>query len=411
MFPALPFCTRCGRKLLETDNFCPGCGLDIRAPAQVEQPQTAEPLAGARGLGRNTVVYLKNEGLLGVQVSSDSILFLAFVIPIPILASIYYFLQDGTLSLYFALWVAASGLIYDELRWHGLVGLGESSPDDPQLGRKSWLIPWSSIRMADWNGRTLWFSSTGRPRKLSVTFDEKDAPSVQQSMTASGVRYSWRGPRLPELLTRFTTLAIILFVAAQVIIILAATTPFLPGEEAVYKSVLNNTQSQIVGSSFLGEFQAIFLNNLQVALGGAVPFLGTIGFGLASYNTGRVIQLIALDAGASPLRILAVLYILPHTWVEESAYPIAAAAGMLGVTKWRSVTPEDFAKWTNWGSTKLAVALAGAGLILIVAGLIETLTTYLGILGIALWVPLIFGAYLLVKSFQKKGGDVGPMSP
>ncbi len=404
------FCIRCGKELLPADNFCPVCGLDTRAQATTAQPQTPGVVPGARGLGRNTIVYIVNEGLQGLQIRSDATLFLAFVLPIPVLAALYYTLQASAVSLFFALWVAASGLIYDELRRRGLAGLGGYSTDNPPAGRKSWLVPWSSIRMADWNGRTLWFSSAGQTRKASVTFDEKDAPSVQQSLTASGVRYSWRGPRLPERLTQFTTLAIILFVVAQVIIILAATMPFFPGEEALYRSVLNDTQSHLAGASFLGEFQAIFFNNIQVALSGAVPFLGAIGFGLDSYNTGRVIQVIALDAGTSPLRILAVLYILPHTWVEESAYPMAAAAGMLGVTKWRSVGPGDFAKWTNWGSTKLALALAGAGLILLAAGLIETLTTYLGVLAIALWVPVVFGAYLLAKMLRKKRGELAPTS-
>ena len=256
--------------------------------------------------------------------------------------------------------------------------------------------------MADWNGRTLWFSSTGQARKLSVTFDMKDAPSVQQNLTTSGVKYSWRGSRLPEFLTRFTTLAILLFIISQILLILAATLPFLPGEEDVYRSVLNNTTSQIAGASFLEEFRAIFLNNIQVALGGAVPFLGTIGFGIASYSTGRVIQVIAIDRGISSVRILVDLYVLPHTWVEESAYPIAAVAGMLGVTRWRSVAPGDFIRRRNWGSTKLILALTGVGVILLVAGLIETTTSYIGALAVVLWVPTLGGYYLMVRRHRKR---------
>ena len=403
----MAFCTRCGKELLPTDNFCTRCGLNLSS-AQPAQPPTKEATSGARGLGRNTVVYVVKEGLQGFQVQSGLALIFAILLPIPVLAFVYYVVQFGTLAIYLTLWIAASGLIYDELRLRGLERLEGSPLGVPDSGAKSWLVPWGSIRMADWNGRTLWFSSTGQTRKLSVTFDQKDAPSVQESLVNSGVRYSWRGPRLPEFLTRFTTLAVILFVISQVILISAATLPFFPGEADVYRSVLNNTTSQVTGTSFLGEFRAIFLNNIQVALGGAIPFLGTIGFSIASYSTGRVIQVIAIDQGVSSVRILADLYVLPHTWVEESAYPIAAVAVMLGVTKWRSVAPDDFSRRRNWGSTKLAAALAGAGIILLVAGLIETTTSYIGALAVALWVPLFGGYYLIAKRYRKQQSEDRP---
>ena len=384
------------------DNFCSGCGLAVGAPQSV-QPPTVEvvPGAGALGLGRNSVVHVVKEGLQGLQIRSDITLFLAFVIPIPVLGIVYFLLGAGALALYLTLWIVMSGLIYDSLRWRGLKSLEMSSPADPQQGRDSWFVPWSSINLADWNGRTLWFSSAGQKRKLAVTFDPEDAPLVQQSLDNSRVRYSWRGPRLPQFITHFTTLVIIFFVISQIILISAATLPFFPGEEGVYKMVLNNTQSQVVGASFFGEFRAIFLNNIQVALGGAIPFLGAIGFSIASYSTGRVVQVIAIDDGISSARILLALYILPHTWVEESAYPIAAVAGMLGVTKWRSVTPRDFRKRLNWGSTKLALALTAAGLILFAAGFIETLTSYIGVLAITLWIPVGVAAFLLRRQYQR----------
>ena len=387
----MPYCTHCGKELQTTDSFCPKCGLRVGAPAQPVQPPAAGVVPGARGLGRNTLLQLTSEGLLGFQIQPDTLLFFAFILPVPILALIWYLIQFGSLAFYITLWVASSGLLYDELRWRGLRAVGGAE------GRASWLVPWNSIRMADWNGRTLWFSSTGQARKLSVTFDQNDAPSVQESLTSAGVKYSWRGPRFPAFLTRFTALAILLFVISQIILISAATLPFVPGEEVVYRGVLNNTTSQLANSTFFEEYRAIFLNNVQVALGGAIPFLGTLAFGIASYSTGRVIQVIAINQGVSPFRLLLELYVLPHTWVEESAYPVAAVAGMLGVTRWRSVTPSEFTRRWNWGSTKLMLALGGAGLILLAAGFIETVTTYIGVLALAIWVPLFVGYYLLSR--------------
>ena len=68
-------------------------------------------------------------------------------------------------------------------------------------------------------------------------------------------------------------------------------------------------------------------------------------------------------------------------------------AGIFALTKWCSVSPSEFARWPNRGSTKLILALAGAAAILFAAGFIETLTTYLGYAGVVLWVPLIVLAY------------------
>jgi uncharacterized membrane protein SpoIIM required for sporulation len=249
--------------------------------------------------------------------------------------------------------------------------------------------------MADWNGRTLWFTSRSPDRRLSITFDKDAAPLVEKTLASQGVRLSWRPPRLPPTLTRFWALVLLLFIIGQATLILAAVLPFFPGEEQTYITILNNTKSSIAGTTFIGEFQAIFVNNVQVALGGAIPFLGTLTYGIANYNTGRVVQVIALtnQPQVQPYAVLIGLYLLPHTWVEESAYPIATMAGIFALTRWRSVSPGKFARRLNRGSTKLVLALVGAAVILLAAGFIETLTTYLGYSAVALWVPLILLAY------------------
>jgi uncharacterized membrane protein SpoIIM required for sporulation len=346
-----------------------------------------------RGLGRNTIAYLTQEGLFCVELRSDTLLFLAFLIPLPALVAIYYVIRSGTLAVYATLWLATSLLLYDELRWRGLRSLSGNIPEN-QDKRHSWLIPWQSIRLADWNGKTLWFSAASS-RKFSVTFDRDDGPLVEKALTSWGVRYSWRPPRFPRVLTRFSTLALLLFVISQIILILAATLPFFPGEEQLYTTIVNNTRSQISGTTFFGEFRAIFLNNIQVAWGGALPFIGTLSFGIASYNTGRAVQAIAIGAQVPSSLVLASLYLLPHTWIEESAYPIATASGLLAVTKWRSVSPTDFNRISSWGSTKLALTLGGVALILMAAGFFEVLVDYLGYDVIALWVPLGIVCYLI----------------
>ena len=335
---------------------------------------------------------------------------MSFLLPLPLLIAVYYVVQAGALAVYATAWIVVSFLLYDEMRWRGVRKLNGPPPPE-RFNKASWLAPWNSIRMADWNGRTLWFTSTNPHRKLSVTFDRDNAPLVERSLTSWGVRYSWRPPRFPRILTQFWTLALVLFVVGQIILILAATLPFFPGEEQMYSTVLNGTHSQVAGATFVEAFRAIYVNNIQVAWGGALPIIGQLSFGLASYNTGRVLQVIAIDAHppVPPSIALFVLYLLPHTWIEESAYPIATVAGLLAVTKWRSVAPGEFAQRRNWGSTKLALSMGGVALILLIAGLVETTGLFIGFGEIFLWAPVAVGYYLFVVWSRKRRQRKPPM--
>jgi len=342
------------------------------------------------------VVYLTPEGLQGAKFRSGGVLFLASLLPIPLLIAAYLVVQSGAFAVYAAAWITLSLLIYDELRWRGFRGLEGYSPSSSQTGRESWFVPWHSLRMADWNGRTLWFTSLNPQRRVSITFDRNDAPLVERSLASWGVRYSLRPPKLPRILSRFSTLALILFVVSQLILILAAVLPFFPGEAQMYNTILNNTKSQVTNATFIQAFKAIYANNIQVAWGGMLPVLGQLSFGLASYNTGRVIQAIAISDHYPPSVVLVSLYLLPHTWVEESAYPIATVAGLMAITRWRSVSPSEFTHRTNWGSWRLAFAMGGVALILLAAGLIETAGLYLGFGELLLWIPVGVAVYLIV---------------
>ena len=402
------YCPNCGLRLSEGQNFCTGCGLDLRATAQAPQPAAAEPTP-ARGLGRNSVVYTTPEGLFGLPISSAAALGAALVLPLPFLAATYALVQGGALDVYAVIWIAAAGFLYDELRWRRVRRLGglQATPQD----QGTWLVPWRSIRMADWNGRTLWFSSADPSKKASVTFDHDDAPSVEWNLSSRGIRYTRKSPRLPPSLTRFWTLAILLFIVSQIILILAATLPFFPGEAHVYTTILNSTKSQVTNATFLDQFRVIYTNNIQVAWGGALPVLGTISFGVASYNTGRVIQVIAMDANVPPVLALLSLYILPHTWFEEFSYPMAAAAGLLTVTTWRPVAPREFARRLNRGPTKLLLALGGVAVTLVIAGFLEVLVGYLGLAAVLLWIPIALGIFLVWKWGRKRRAGPPTGSP
>lgn len=404
------YCPRCGARLGPDQNFCGNCGLDLRR-LQFDQAEASQATP-ARGLWRNTVVYLTRDGVQGVVVRSMGVLALAAVSALFLAALIYYETQAFALAVYIALWIATSGLLYDELRWRGVRGLGDVPPQKGG-GRKLWLVPWQSVRMADWNGRTLWFTSSSPTHKVSATFNKEDAPLVERTLASNGIRYSRGAPRLPSAFTRFSTLALLMFIIGQAILILAALLPYFPGEQQLYTTIYNHTKDQIAGATFVGEFAAIFLNNIQVAWGGSIPFLGALTYGLANYNTGRVIQAIAtlntnpITNAPQPLPpyvVLVALYVLPHTWIEESAYPIATVAGTLALTKWRSMSPAEFVRRRNWGSARLLLALGGTAVILLVAGLVETATSYVGDGIVALWVPIALLYFVSRRRWKRRVG-------
>ena len=394
---SISFCPNCGVLLSPEVAFCTNCGFDVKSRAQQEASEGTSPTRQVRGLSRNSVIYLTQEGLRGFKVGSDTALTLALSLPFFAVLIGYFFIRAGAPVAYLTAWIVAAGLLYDELRWRGFRRLLGRSLDDLQANMHSWLVPWHSLRMADWNGRTLWFTSTNPALKASATFDTDDAHTVENALSEKGLRYSWRSPRLPPRLTGFWELVILFFIAAQVIMILAATLPFFPGEAQMYNTILNNTTSQVRNASAFGEFRAIYLNNVQVAWGGAVPYFGALAFAVASYNTGRVIQVIALGDNVSSLLVLVSLYILPHTWVEEFSYPLATVAGILSVTRWRSVSPAGFTRRLNRGSTKLVLALCASAVTLLFAGALEVAATYMHYAVLVLWVPIALVLYYAVN--------------
>jgi hypothetical protein len=388
----LNFCPNCGVHLSAGQKFCTSCGFDLRPAAQAAQPASAVATP-SRGLSRSSIVYATPDGLLGLTTHSTTTLFLAIILPLPFLIAAYDLIQAGSLDVYAVIWLAAAGLLYDELRWRNV----RHASNLPATAQGHWFVPWTSILMADWNGRTLWFSSADPPKRASITFDRKDAPTVEWNLTSRGIRCTRKSPRLPRNLSTFWTLAILLFITSQAILILAATLPLFPGESQVYTTILNSTKSQVVNATFLDQFRAIYTNNIQVAWGGSLPVLGTIAFGVASYNTGRVIQVLAIGSKVPSAVVLLSLYVLPHTWFEEFSYPMAAAAGLLAITTWRSVSPDELARRRNRGSAKFILALGAATLTLAFAGFLEVLVGYLGLGVVLLWIPIGLGAFVALR--------------
>jgi hypothetical protein len=137
--------------------------------------------------------------------------------------------------------------------------------------------------------------------------------------------------------------------------------------------------------------------------------IATLGGNLATASPAAdsAPALIALDANVPSAVVLVSLYILPHTWLEELSYPMAAVAGLLAVSTWRSVAPEEFIQWRGRGSSKFLLAMGGVSVTLTVAGVLEVLVAYLSLDVLVFWVPIGLGLYLATKWTRRRSRD-GP---
>jgi len=188
---------------------------------------------------------------------------------------------------------------------------------------------------------------------------------------------------------------LLLFAFETFILIAAAVLPFFPGEQAQYATVLESTRNQLSGATPPQEFLFIFLNNVQVALGDGILFIGQIALAITTYNTGRVIQVIAIQDSISVYTILETLYLLPHTWVETLSYSVASGVFIQYVLK--KLHPEltsaitvRFQSWRSRPDLQFSISYAKVAGMLFVAGILEVSEPFLGAGALVLWIP-VFG--------------------
>jgi len=403
------YCPSCGARLAAGQNFCRNCGLDLRVRA-AEGPghwETAPPIVG---ISSNAAYRLTQEGLLGVRILSPLAVALCILLPLPALAVIGFTLRPDSVAVYPVAWLVMSALLYDEMKWRRFNAL-KGLATEQMAAAKSWIIGWRSIGRANWGGSTLVVSSPDR-LKTTITFDQADSATVEGTLNA------WRVPsrrtpagRPPRILGSFLALVLVIFVVSQAILIAAAVLPFFPGEEQVYSSALHQLEGNLTKTTLVQQFELIYRNNLQVATANMLPGLGALTLGAASYNTGRVIQVIGLNQHVPPIVIVLSLYLYPHSWVEELSYPITTSAGIMLLTRWRRVTPKDFAHRANRGSVKFALTLGGVALQLTVAGFLEVVEPGLGVYTLLLWVPVALGAILIIARSGRKASPSAGLQP
>jgi hypothetical protein len=168
-----------------------------------------------------------------------------------------------------------------------------------------------------------------------------------------------------------------------------------PVDQLTRQAVANQTGSQISSIARAPPTQAVFLifgHNVLIALVETVPVLGALLFASSIYTTGLVAQAILSSEGL-PGGYGILLFLLPYSLVELSAYAVAVGSGVMLLAAWRrkslSVEARVFV---------LEVCLV-VGLLIVAAAMEEATVLYPAV-GFALWIPtgLAIAAVVLARS-------------
>ena len=290
--------------------------------------------------------------------------------------------------------------VINEFRHRRLEGLLRLPRPDLLAREGEASIPWESLFSMSIEGKTLRYE-VGR-KKHAMAIEASDIPSLSaKAASTMGARFSLRPER--RLLSgpvKFIVLALSLFALTQAVLVAASVAPFLPGEEARYSVIVNSMRASDNGISIAGEFGMILLNNIQVALMSLVPGFGFLVLSASSYNTGRVIQVLALQDGVSPSYLVSFLYALPHSWVEELCYPLASALGLYAVMGWWRMTYKEFSVW--WKRERLSLGFVVIAGMLTVAAALEVAEPQVGSYALYLWGPVLLGGAYIFARFRSR---------
>ena len=183
-----------------------------------------------------------------------------------------------------------------------------------------------------------------------------------------------------ELLDRRRILLVLgVFVVEIVIFISGLVTPLSSGEQQI---IANQTSSQfapIQSASLQEQVVFIFSHNLLIALAEMIPVFGAFLFVYSVHFTGLVTQAIVAQKNLPGLAGL-ILFVFPYTFVELSAYAIAAASGVMLI--WAAITKRLMHELKVF--TIEAFVIVG---VLFTAAAMEAATGSSWIIGIVLWIP------------------------
>jgi len=170
-----------------------------------------------------------------------------------------------------------------------------------------------------------------------------------------------------------------------------------PLDQGTRELLVNQTSGPFGQISSAAPPQAILLifsHNALIALVEMVPLLGALVFGYTLYTTGLVAQAILTSQGVPPLFGL-ILFVLPYSFVELSAYAVALASGIM--------IPYQLLRHRLMGEAKVLVVEGGVVLaLLVIAAVMEEATSINPGFGFALWVPTGLGIAGTMVFLRKK---------
>jgi uncharacterized membrane protein SpoIIM required for sporulation len=403
------FCPDCGQRLGPGQKFCGTCGLDLMGRERLE----AAALSGQDqelpiGASYWSAYYLGESGILGRRILSTPLFLLVVGGTLPIAVVLWLYLGHAPSTGALAAWLLVLLPILDELRFQGFRKLEGSPPDQFAKLRGGSVIGWTAISKVVLAPNYLAVFSGKRTHRVGVRLSNSGPITIRQVLSSRlGSRFTESpGRKHASFLGRLSVVVLLLFVVSEAILIAASVAPFFPGEQQAYTGQLGPIQQQISQATLLQQFWDIFSNNLIVALGVLFPGLGLFTLSGAAYNTGRIIEVIAIQSNVPPALIDFSLFTFPHTWIEELSYPLACALGLYYAGIWGGASLQELANRWKRRSTRLLIGFAGVVVMLAIAGAFEVIEPLFGLFSLALWIPVIAAGLYLLRRRRNQSSSI-----
>jgi hypothetical protein len=194
---------------------------------------------------------------------------------------------------------------------------------------------------------------------------------------------------MQELFGKGARWILILLLVQVVASVAIPSIAFLPGEQAYYTLLDQQTNAEFAGLSLFGYFVAIFKNNALVALSNLLPGLGVLSAMSGTYNTARMAQIAAAATGQmSPSAYSGYFFLFPHSWIELSGYAIAIFKAL---KIWGSSSMGGRPGFAKFIVVRIVFSACLVTVVILVAAAFEAGEAVIGLLA---WIP--FGLTCLV---------------
>ena len=104
----------------------------------------------------------------------------------------------------------------------------------------------------------------------------------------------------------------------------------LPYDDAIrYADIYNAIVKHFMArEGFMGKVSFILLNNIRVMFIAILPLVGPLFTLYSAFNSGLVMNAVAIVEGKSRMFLYLITLIMPHTWIEFLSYAIVSAESL-----------------------------------------------------------------------------------